>query len=94
MGLKLPDDRRDEGHHQSFQVPVADIPGRDEQEASRPGVQDVGIDEVGVLGHDRPLIAVGRIDNLLVAGSVPGGQVQGVNGVTSGGGEPSGDPSR
>ena len=94
MGLELPDDRRDQGHHQSFQVPVADIPSRDEQEAAGRAVQDMGIDEVGVLGHDRPLFEVGRVDNLFVAGAVPGRQVQGVDGVTSRGGQPSGDPSR
>lgn len=94
MGLELVDHSREEGRHQSLQVSVADIPGRDEKESRRPGMQDVRIHEVGVLGHDRPLLAVGYIHDLLVGGSIPGGQVQGVDGIASGGSEPSGDPAR
>src|SRR5262249_23201477 len=58
----------------------------------RAGVKDVGVDEIRVLAHHRPLLSVRQRDDLMVGCPVPVRQVQGVDGVAPGGGKPPDEP--
>jgi len=46
------------------------------------------IDEVRVLRDHHPLLSLGKLAYLRIRRSIPGGQVEGMHGVTSGSGQP------
>lgn len=74
MRVEIADDQWHQGHDQGLQLGVAQVAGGDEQELCRPAVQRMGVYEVGVFRDDRPLLAVGMLDDVDVLGAVAGGR--------------------
>ena len=50
----------------SMQFVVRDVPGRDQQQRVRPRRQDVGVDEVSILGHHHRIDGLGRLEDFHV----------------------------
>jgi PIN domain nuclease of toxin-antitoxin system len=90
--LELADDVRDERHRQRLQVPVANVPGRNQQQLRRATPQDMPVYEVGVLADYHPLLPVGHVIDLYISCPVPIRQIERMHGVAPRSGQPSGHP--
>jgi hypothetical protein len=58
-------------HPQRLEVPVADVPGRNQQQLRRATPENRPVYEVGVLADYHPLLPVGHVIDLFVGGPVP-----------------------
>lgn len=76
--------RGDDGSHVDFEqreeLAIGDVSGGNQEEPRGAAEEQVGIEEIGVLGDDDGVLAVGHCGDVVIGGAVTAGEIEGVAG--------------